>query len=821
MSSIINLEEVPVTPMKRDPAWKHVQMFKNGKKEQLKCIYCMKLFNGGGIYRVKEHLACRKGNGSICSLVPKDVRFHMQQSLEDSGTKNIKKGKKQKQQKQQKKQKIEEEVMPLVSNQVDENDEVVDARVGEGMSKNAAMKKRKKQKAEEEETMVSNQVFENHELVVAGEGMSINLVDAHVGEGMSKNAAIKKRKKQKAEEEETMVSNQVFENHELVVAGEGMSINVEMTKNSTPMHSTDIDADSEAVLAVEKNALGPKGFDNDIKTAIGQFLYYVGAPFDAVNSVYFKQMVEAISSRGSGFECPSQHELRGWVLKYSVEEMKNDVERCRLKWGRTGCSILVDQLTTEAGRVLLNFFACFPDGIICLKTFDSTEIFVPAKCYELIRQIVEEIGVGHVLQVITPGEELYAVAGKWLTDTFPTLFWSPSAAYCIDLIFEDFGNLEWISIVIEQARSITRFVYNCSAVLSMVRRYTLGNDIVDPAFSHSSTNFSTIKRFVDLKHKLQTMITSQEWMDCPYSKKAEGLEMLDILSDKVFWSSCQMVVRLTAPLLGVLRIATSELKPAMGYIYAGIYRAKEAIKKALVKREDYMVYWNIIHNRWERLWNHPLHAAGFYLNPKFFYSIHEDMQNEILSRLFDCIERLVPDTRIQDKIVKEITLYKTAAGDFGRKMAIRARNNLLPTEWWSTYGGGCPNLSRLSIRILSQTCSLPMYKRNQMSFEQKVNSGNFIVSQHLSDLAFVQHNLQLRQMLTSKEQNFSDPLSFNSIGMVEEWIRPSDLLFEENGSSYWMVLDPSVNSMLIRPSNDEAEELGEGFDDDEIFNYGK
>ncbi|XP_057761376.1 uncharacterized protein LOC130981734 isoform X2 [Arachis stenosperma] len=553
MSSIINLEEVPVTPMKRDPAWKHVQMFKNGKKEQLKCIYCKKLFNGGGIYRVKEHLACRKGNGSICSLVPKDVTFHMQQSLEDSETKKIKKGKKQKQQKQQKKQKIEEEIMPLVSNQVDENDEVVDAHVGEGMSKNAATKKRKKQKAEEEETMVSNQVFENHELVVAGEGISINVVDAHVGEGMSKNAATKKRKKQKAEEEETMVSNQVFENHELVVAGGVMSINVEMTKNSTPMHSTDIDADSEAVLAVEKNALGPKGFDNDIKTAIGQFLYYVGAPFDAVNSVYFKQMVEAISSRGSGFECPSQHELRGWVLKYSVEEMKNDVERCRLKWGRTGCSILVDQLTTEAGRVLLNFFACFPDGIICLKTFDSTEIFVPAKCYELIRQVVEEIGVGHVLQVITPGEELYAVAA----------------------------------------------------------------------------------------------------------------------------------------------------------------------------------------------------------------------------------------------------------------------------EWWSTYGGGCPNLSRLSIRILSQTCSLPMYKRNQMSFEQKVNSGNFIVSQHISDLAFVQHNLQLRQMLTSKEQNLSDPLSFNSIGMVEEWIRPSDLLFEENGSSYWMVLDPSVNSMLIRPSNDEAEELGEGFDDHEIFNYGK
>ncbi|MED6151095.1 hypothetical protein PIB30_116683 [Stylosanthes scabra] len=769
MGSIIRLEEVPITPLKRDPAWKHVQMFKSGKKEQLKCIYCLKLFNGGGIYRVKEHLACKKGNGAVCTHVPKDVRLDMQQCLEDGGSRKSK-SKSGNKQKKQKKQKIEEEVMPMVSNQVDEVDDEV--------------------------------------------------VHAHAAEGMGKYVAMEKRKSQK-DDEQIMVSNQVYGNHEVVHAGERMSMNLEMTKKSKLVHSTDIDSDSEAVHEAKKNALGPKKNDNHIKMAIGRFLYSVGAPFDAVNSIYFKQMVDVISSSGSGFECPSQRELCGRVLKNCVEEVKIHVDRCRMKWGRTGCSILVDQLTTEAGRVLLNFFACSSDGIICLKTFDATGILVPAKLYELIRQVVEEVGVGQVLQVITPGEEQYVVAGKWLTDTFPTLFWSPSAAYCIDLIFEDFGNLEWISIVIEQARSVTRFVYNSSAVLSMVRRYTLGNDIVDHTFSHSSTNFSTIKRFVDLKQKLQAMVTSQEWMDCPYSKKTEGLEMLDILSDQVFWSSCEMIAHLTVPLLGVLRIATSESRPAMGYIYAGIYRAKEAIKKALVKREDYMVYWNIIHNRWEKLWNHPLHAAGFYLNPKFFYSIQGDMQTEILSRLFDCIERLVPDSKIQDKIVKEISLYKTAAGDFGRKMAIRARNNLLPSEWWSTYGGSCPNLSRLSIRILGQTCSLPICKRNQNSFQQKVTTGNFIVSQHLSDLAFVQHNLQLSQMFTSKEQTLSDPSFFNSIDMVEEWIRPGDLFVEEKGSSDWMVLDPSVNSTLIRPSNDEAEELGEGFDDLEIFAYGK
>lgn len=67
-------------------------------------------------------------------------------------------------------------------------------------------------------------------------------------------------------------------------------------------------------------------------------------------------------------------------------------------------------------------------------------------------------------------------------------------------------------------------------------------------------------------------------------------------------------------------------------------------------------------------------------------------------------------------------------------------------EWWSTYGGGCPNLSRLAIRILSQTCSVVPCKRNQIPFEQIMNTRNHIERQHLTDLVFVHYNLGLRQM---------------------------------------------------------------------------
>ncbi|KAL5170881.1 hypothetical protein HKD37_11G032478 [Glycine soja] len=742
-----NLEPVPITSQKHDPAWKHVQMFKNGDKVQLKCIYCLKMFKGGGIHRIKEHLACQKGNASTCSRVPHDVRLHMQQSLDGVVVKK------------RRKQRIEEEIMsvnPLttvVNSLPNNNNRVVDVNQG----------------------LQAIGVEHNSSLVV------------NPGEGMSRN--MERRKKMRA------------------------------TKNPAAVY-----ANSEGVIAVEKNGLFPKKMDNHIYMAIGRFLYDIGAPFDAVNSVYFQEMVDAIASRGVGFERPWHHELRGWILKNSVEEVKNDIDRCKMTWGRTGCSILVDQWTTETGKILISFLAYCPEGLVFLRSLDATEISTSADfLYDLIKQVVEEVGAGQVVQVITSGEEQYGIAGRRLTDTFPTLYLSPSAAHCIDLILEDFGNLEWISAVIEQARSVTRFVYNYSAILNMVKRYTLGNDIVDPSFSHFATNFTTLKRMVDLKHNLQALVTSQEWADSPYSKQTAGLEMLDCLSNQTFWSSCDMIVCLTAPLLKVMRIASSEMRPAMGYVYAGMYRAKEAIKKALGKREEYMVYWNIIHRRWERLWHHPLHAAGFYLNPKFFYSIQGDIHGQIVSGMFDCIERLVPDTRIQDKIIKEINLYKSASGDFGRKMAVRARDNLLPSEWWSTYGGGCPNLSRLAIRILSQTSSVMSCKRNQIPFEQIINTRNYIERQHLTDLVFVHCNLRLRQMFMSKEQDFSDPLSFDNISNVEEWIRPRDLYIDDEcGNSDWMALDPSsVNTMLLRPLNDEAEDLGEGYDDYEIFSCGK
>ncbi|KAK8611082.1 hypothetical protein V6N13_131146 [Hibiscus sabdariffa] len=466
-----NLEPIPITSQKHDPAWKHCQMFKNGERVQLRCIYCGKIFKGGGIHRIKEHLAGHKGNAATCLRVPSDVRVLMQESLDGVVVKK------------RKKQKIADEITNVnqVSTETSTFSDQVDANPGVLM-------------------------IERPDTVEPSSSLLVN----REGTG---NVAGERRKR-----------------------GKGKSSAAEVNALGFPL--------------VE---LGARRVNNNVHMAIGRFLFDIGATLDAVNSVYFQPMVDAVISGGNGTLMPSRDDLQGWILKKSVEEVKSDNEKLIASW----------------------------------------------------------------------------------------------------------------------ARSITRFIYNHSVVLNMVRRYTFGNDIVELAATRSATNFTTLARMVDLRNNLQAMITSQEWVDCPYSKKPGGLVMLDLV-----------------------------------------------------------------------------------------------------------------------------------------------------TEWWSTYGGSCPNLARLAIRVLSQTCSTLGLRHNRIPFEKMHETRNCLEQQRVRDLIFVQCNLQLRQIgYDSKQQDSAQPISSESASIVEDWVMGTDTILDDDTYPDWTTLETlSVSTMLLRPPHDEMEELGAGFDDYEIFN---
>jgi hypothetical protein len=87
----------------------------------------------------------------------------------------------------------------------------------------------------------------------------------------------------------------------------------------------------------------------------------------------------------------------------------------------------------------------------------------------LLDVFILEVGAENVVQVITDNAANYVAAGRMLMDRHPTLFWTPCAAHCIDLMLEDIGKIPFVKDIVDSSKSITKFIYNHTSVLSLMR----------------------------------------------------------------------------------------------------------------------------------------------------------------------------------------------------------------------------------------------------------------------------------------------------------------------------------------------------------------
>ena len=72
-----------------------------------------------------------------------------------------------------------------------------------------------------------------------------------------------------------------------------------------------------------------------------------------------------------------------------------------------------------------------------------------------------DVGVEQVVQFVSDNaSSIFVAVGKLLMDKYPTLFWTPCVADYLDLMLENVGKIEWVKVVLDKAKSITRYIYN-------------------------------------------------------------------------------------------------------------------------------------------------------------------------------------------------------------------------------------------------------------------------------------------------------------------------------------------------------------------------
>ncbi|XLR03457.1 hypothetical protein S83_069655 [Arachis hypogaea] len=180
------------------------------------------------------------------------------------------------------------------------------------------------------------------------------------------------------------------------------------------------------------------------------------------------------------------------------------------------------------------------------------------------------------------------------------------------------------------------------------------------------------------------MVISKEWTISTYSKEAKAKTFVDQVLDSKFWNQCTDIVKITAPLVHVIRIVDSEDKAAMGFLYQAFYKAREEmVKRFQLRKKIVEPYLKILDIRWDSQLKKNLHAAGYWLNPAFRFNADEFKKHkQITSGLLDVIEKYAyGDLELNSKLTSEMRIYKNAEDDFGRKYALRERSTVMSDQW--------------------------------------------------------------------------------------------------------------------------------------------
>ncbi|XP_028220244.1 uncharacterized protein LOC114401864 [Glycine soja] len=223
-------------------------------------------------------------------------------------------------------------------------------------------------------------------------------------------------------------------------------------------------------------------------------------------------MCEMIGKYGPGYRPPSYHDIREKLLKQAVQKTDDSLQEFRDEWKRTGCSIMSYGWTDKKRRSICNFLVNSPKGTIFLYSLDTSDISKTTdKVFKMLDDVVKFVGEENVVQVITDNAANFKAAGELLMHTRPHLYWTPCAAHCIDMILEDLEkHLKVHEVTIKKGRNITTYIYGRTMLISMLKKYTNGRDLVRPGMTRFATAYLTLACLHEMKASLMRLFSSEE-----------------------------------------------------------------------------------------------------------------------------------------------------------------------------------------------------------------------------------------------------------------------------------------------------------------------
>ena len=206
---------------------------------------------------------------------------------------------------------------------------------------------------------------------------------------------------------------------------------------------------------------------------------------------------------------------------------------------------MCDGWTGPTRLSIINFMVYSKGSTIFLKSVDASDKIKDNKyIYGLLKDVIKEVEEANVVQIVTDNGSAFVKAGKLLMKKY-NLYWTPCAAHCIDLMFEDIGQRDTVAQLIGNGQKITNFIYNHGWLLAKMRQ-VCGGDIVRPETTRFATNYIALDSLLKKRVDLKKIFISNEWASHKLSRTEVGHEVERLMFDHVYWEKVEKVEKLVS-----------------------------------------------------------------------------------------------------------------------------------------------------------------------------------------------------------------------------------------------------------------------------------
>lgn len=421
--------------------------------------------------------------------------------------------------------------------------------------------------------------------------------------------------------------------------------------------------------------------------SIAMFFFENKLDFSIARSSSYQLMLDAVRKCGNGLRGPSPETLKNtWLerIKSEVSLQSKDIEK---EWAATGCTIIAETWTDYKSRALINFLVSSPSRTFFHKSVDASSYYKNTKCLaDLFGSVIQHFGPENVVQIIVDNTLICSGIVNHILQNYGTVFVSPCASQCLNAILEEFCKVDWVSRCIAQAQAISKFIYNSSSILDIMKKFTTGQDIVKTGITKSVSNFLTLQAILKQRVRLKHMFNSSEISaNSAHGNKPQNITLTGTLDDNEFWRSVEECVAVSDPILRVMR-EVSVAKPAVGFVYELMTKAKESIRTYYIMDEvKCNTFLDIVDKKWHKYLHSPLHSAAAFLNPSIQYNPEIKFLGSIKEDFFGVLEKLLPTPDLRRDITNQILLFTRATGMFGCNLAKEAIDTVSPGTCKSIY----------------------------------------------------------------------------------------------------------------------------------------